>query len=201
MGRTTLWTRRDFLRVAGLSATAAGTLAFAGCGGADESALGVPDPKATPQRDRAILNGALSLENTAVAAYTVGLPLLQEGAVRRHAERFLDHEREHALALAGLVRRMGGEPNPVRPAEEYRAAFPRLRGEADFLRFATDLENVGISAYAEGIPKLKDGRLRQTVASILSDEAQHVTVLLGARSGGSPAFAVPQPFVTGRATA
>lgn len=200
MARATPCTRRDLLRLAGLGATAAGALVFAGCGDEDESALGVPDPKATPQRDRAILNGALSLENTAVAAYTVGLPLLR-GAARRHAARFLDHEREHAVALAGLVRRMGGEPNPVRAAEEYRAAFPRLRGEADFLRFATDLENVGISAYAEGIPKLKDGRLRQTVASILSDEAQHVTVLLGARSDGDPESAVPQPFVTGRATA
>ena len=192
--------RRELLRFTGLAASAAGTLAFTGCGDEDESALGVPDPRATPQRDRAILNGALTLENTAVAAYTMGLPLLR-GAVRRQAERFLDHEREHAAALAGLVRRMGGEPNPAKPAEEYRAAFPRLRGEADFLRFATDLENVGISAYAEGIPKLEDGRLRQTVASILSAEAQHLTVLLGARSGGDPRAAVPEPFVTGRATA
>lgn len=186
--------------MAGLSA-AAGTLAFAGCGGDDdESALGIPDPRATPQRDRAILNGALNLENTAVAAYTVGLALLR-GAVRRHAERFLDQEREHAAALAGLVTRMGGEPNRAKPAEEYRAAFPRLEGETDFLRFATDLENVGISAYVEGIPKLKDGRLRQTVASILSDEAQHVTVLLGARSDGRPEATVREPFVTGKATA
>lgn len=200
MTRATRRNRRDFLRVAGLSATAAGTLGFAGCGGDDdEGALGVPDPLATPQRDRAILNGALNLEHTAVAAYSVGRSLLR-GAVRRHAERFLDQEREHALALAGLVRRMGGEPNPAKPPEEYRAAFPRLRGEADFLRFATDLENVGISAYVEGIPKLEDGRLRQTVASILCAEAQHLTVLLGARSGGNPAATVPEPFVTGKAT-
>lgn len=191
-------TRRELLRVAGLAVGAAGTLVFAGCGGEDRPALGVPDPRATPQRDRAILNGALNLENTAVAAYTMGLPLLR-GAVRRQAERFLDHEREHAAALAGVVRRMGGDPNPAKPAEEYRAAFPRLRGEADFLRFATDLENVGISAYVEGVPKLADGRLRQTVASILSDEAQHLTVLLGARSDGDPRAAVPEPFVTGKA--
>ena len=201
VARTTPPNRREFLRVAGLSATAAGALAFAGCGGGDdESALGVPDPRATPQRDRAILNGALNLENTAVAVYTVGLPLLR-GAVRRHAERFRDQEREHAVALAGLVRRMGGAPNVAKPAEEYRAAFPRLRGESDFLRFATDLENVGISAYVEGIPKLKDGRLRQTVASILCDEAQHVAVLLGARGGDRPDVSVPEPFVTGKATA
>jgi len=200
VARTTPSSRREFLRLAGLSATAAGTLGFAGCGGGDDkSALGVPDPRATPQRDRAILNGALNLENTAVAAYTMFVPLLG-GAIRRRAERFLDQEREHAVALAGLVRRMGGEPNLAKPAEEYRAAFPRLRGEADFLRFATDLENVGISAYVEGIPKLEDGRLRQTVASILCDEAQHVAVLLGARSDDRPDAAVPEPFVTGKAT-
>ena len=61
-----------------------------------------------------------------------------------------------------LVREMGGEPNRPKPAEEYRAAFPRLPDQAAFLRFATDLENVAISAYADGIPKLGDGRLRQT---------------------------------------
>ena len=74
---------------------------------------------------------------------------------------------------------MGGEPNRPKPPEEYRAAFPRLPGQAAFLRFATDLENVAISAYADGVPKLGDGRLRQLTASILSDEAQHVTLLRG----------------------
>ncbi|MDQ3720095.1 MAG: ferritin-like domain-containing protein [Actinomycetota bacterium] len=192
--------RRDLLRIVGLGAGAAGGLVFAGCGGGDESALGAPDPRATPQRDRAILNGALNLENTTVAAYTAGLPLLR-GDVRRHAGRFLEAEREHAAALTLLVRRMGGEPNRRKPPEDYRAAFPRLRGQADFLRFLTDLENVAISAYVEGLPKLLDGRLRQTMASILADEAQHVTVLLGARSPGRPDVAVPEPFVTGRAAA
>ncbi len=197
--RPSLVSRRDLLRVAGLGAGAAGGLVFAGCGGEHKSALGVPDSRATPQRDRAILNGALNLENTAVAAYAAGLPLLR-GGVRRHAGRFLESEREHAAALALLVRRMGGEPNRPKPPEEYRAAFPRLRGQADFLRFLTDFENVTISAYVEGVPKLGDGRLRQTLASILADEAQHVTVLLGAREDARPDVAVPEPFVTGRAT-
>lgn len=194
------WNRRDFLRFAGLAVAAAGTVGFAGCGAENNAAVGVPDPRATPQRDRAILNGALTLENTAVAAYSMGLPLLR-GDVRGYAQQFLDQEREHARALSALVRDMGGEPNQPKPPAEYRAAFPRLAGEADFLRFATDLENVAMNAYADGIPKLKDGRLRQTAASIFCDESQHATVLLGARSNGDPRVAVPEPFVTGRATA
>ena len=200
MAAKTPWSRREFLRLAGLATGSAGTLVLAGCGDEDEPALGVPDPSATPQRDRAILNGALKLENTAVAAYREGLRVLR-GDLRRQAKRFLDQEREHAAALADLVRGMGGEPNRPQPAAEYRAAFPHLGGEADFLRFATDLENVGISAYVEGIPKLKEGRLRQTLASILADEAQHVTVLRGARGGGHREGAEPAPFVTGEATA
>lgn len=194
------WNRRDFLRFAGLALTAAGTVGFAGCGADDDARVGVPDPTATPQRDRAILNGALTLENTAVAAYTAGLPLLR-GDPRRYAERFLDQERDHAATLSALVRDMGGEPNRPKPEAEYRAAFPRLTGQASFLRFAIDLESVAIAAYADGIPKLRSGRLRQTTASIFCDEAQHVAVLRGERSGGDPAAMVPEPFVTGRVRA
>ena len=83
------WNRRDFLRFAGLAVAAAGAVGFAGCGSEGDAAVGAADPKATPQRDRAILNGALTLENTAVAAYSMGLPLLR-GDVRRSAEQFLD---------------------------------------------------------------------------------------------------------------
>ncbi len=195
------WNRRDFLRFAGLAVTAAGTVGFAGCGAeGNPAAVGVPDSRATPERDRAVVNGALTLEHTAVAAYAMGLPLLR-GDARRYAERFLDQEREHAAALATLVRDMGGEPNRPKPAAEYRAAFPRLPGQAAFLRFATDLESVTITAYADGIPKLRSGRLRQTTASILCDEAQHAAVLRGERSGGDPAAMVPEPFVTGRVRA
>jgi rubrerythrin len=194
------WNRRDFLRFAGLAVGAAGGVGFAACGPDNRAVVGVPDPRATPQRDRAILNGALTLENTAVAAYATGLPLLR-GQVRRAAERFLAHEREHAAALARQVRDMGGEPNRPKPPAEYRAAFPRLADQAAFLRFASDLENVAISAYAEGIPKLKSPRLRELTASILADEAQHSTVLLGARSDGDPRVAVPEAFVTGKVRA
>ena len=195
------WNRRDFLRFTGLALGAAGSVGFAACGGEDNRAItGEPDPKATPQRDRAILNGALTLENTAVAAYATGIPLLR-GEVRRSAERFLRQEREHAAALTRLVREMGGEPNRPKPPAEYRAAFPQLPDQAAFLRFASDLENVAISAYAEGIPKLKDPRLRQLTSSIFCDEAQHFTVLLGERHRGDPRAAVPEPFVTGKVRA
>jgi len=190
-------TRRDLLRLTGLAVTAGGALALAGCGeGADEGAA-AGDPKATPERDRAILNGALTLENTAIAAYRTGLPLLG-GEARRLAERFADQEREHAGALAGAVRRLGGEPNRPKPAVEYREAFPRLRDAADFLRFATDLENVAVSAYVEGLPKLGDPELRERASAILSSEAEHVSLLLAARHPGRPEAALPEAFVTGR---
>lgn len=193
-------TRRELLALTGLTATAGGTLLFAGCGGEEERAEGRPDPKATPQRDRAILNGALTLENTAVAAYSAVLPLLR-GENRRLALQFLDQEREHGRALAGAVRGLGGEPNRPKPDAEYHAAFPRMSDEADALRFATDLENVAISAYVEGVPKLSDAELRQSTAAILANEAEHVTLLLAARHPGRPRAAVPEPFVTGRAAA
>ena len=182
------WNRRDFLRFAGLAVTAAGTVGFAGCGGEDTAAaVGVPDPRATPQRDRAIINGALTLEHTAVAAYGMGLPLLR-GDVRRYAERFLDQEREHAGALAALVREMEGEPNRPKPEAEYRAAFPRLRrpGRLPALRHRPGER--GHHRLRGGHPQARRRRgCARPTASIFCDEAQHAAVLRGERSGGDPA--------------
>ena len=77
MSSASSWNRRDFLRFAGLAVTAAARSASPAAAARTTAAVGVPTPSATPQRDRAILNGALTLENTAVAAYTAGLPLLR----------------------------------------------------------------------------------------------------------------------------
>ena len=47
----------------------------------------------------------------------------------------------------------------------------------------------------------REERLRELTSSIFCDEAQHATVLLGARHDGDPRAAVPEPFVTGKVRA
>jgi rubrerythrin len=187
--------RRDFFRLAGL-ATAGGSAVFVAACGDDEddgrSAAAAMENGVGSERDVAILNAALDLENTAIAAYTAGAALLK-GAVLETGKLFLAQEQEHAAGLAQAIRDLGGTPNKAKPAAAYAKGFPKLRSQNDVLRFAVDLENTAVAAYVEAIPKLSDPKLRQTAAAINTNEAEHISVLLGAL--GKPP--VPDAYVTG----
>lgn len=187
--------RRDFFRLAGL-ATAGGSVVFAAaCGDDDDggsATAGIMENGAGGGRDVMILNAALDLENTAIAAYTAGAALLK-GAVLETGKLFLAHEQEHAAGLAQAIRDLGGTPNKAKPAAAYAKGFPKLRSQNDVLRFAVDLENTAVAAYVDAIPKLSDPKLRQTAAAINTNEAEHISVLLGAL--GKPP--VPDAYVTG----
>ena len=188
--------RRDFFRLAGL-ATAGGSVVFAAaCGDDDDSGGGstaaVMENGAGGERDVMILNAALDLENTAIAAYTAGAALLK-GPVLATGKLFLAQEQEHAAGLAQAIRDLGGTPNKAKPAAAYAKGFPKLRSQNDVLRFAVDLENTAVAAYVDAIPKLSEPKLRQTAAAINTNEAEHISVLLGAL--GKPP--VPDAYVTG----
>jgi len=187
--------RRDFFRLAGVT-TAGGAVFLAACGDDDAGEGGGASPQ---ERDVRILNSALDLEHTAIAAYTAGAPLLR-GPALEVGRQFLVHEKEHAAALAQAIRDLGGTPNRPRRAEEYRRQLPNLRSQRDVLRFAVDLENAAVEAYIDSIPRLSSPDLRQTAAAIVSNEAEHISVLLGALNPGDPAAQVPQAFVTGIAS-
>ena len=186
--------RRDFFRTGGLAACG-GALLVAGCGG-DEG--GDPDAGgiSSGERDVRLLNFAVDLENTAVAAYTAGAGLLR-GPARAAGARLLAHEREHAAGLGGAIKDLGGTPNQPRSREEYRSRFPNLKREEDVLRFAVDLENMAIEAYLDWIPRLSSPDLRQTAAAIVANEAEHISLLLGVLNPGDPAAQTPYAFVTG----
>jgi hypothetical protein len=63
------------------------------------------------------------------------------------------------------------------------------------MRFAVDLENTVVAAYIDALPKLSKADLRSTAAAIVTCEAEHIAVLLGAL--GQPQ--APAAFVVGRA--
>jgi hypothetical protein len=123
-----------------------------------------------------------------VAAYKTGAPHLK-GDVLAIGKLFLEQELAHVDVLASAIKAAGGKPNKAAASYD----FPELRSQADVLRFAVDVENTAIGAYIDALPKLGKGDLRATAAAILSNEAEHVAVLLGALGMQQ----VPDAFVVG----
>ena len=144
--------------------------------------------------DASILNSLLDLERMAVLAYAAGIGHLR-GEALRFARLFMEHEREHQRAVEEAIRALGAHPVPARPATSYREGFPPLRTARDVLRFALDVESTQISAYGESLGSLATPELRVKLASILTAEAEHMSVILGLL--GQPQ--APNALVTGNA--
>jgi rubrerythrin len=188
--------RRTFFRGAGVTFVGGSAVFLAACGDDNGgSGAGSPDTTSTSagggKGDVAILNSALDLEHTAVAAYTAGAALLK-GAVLDVGKQFLAQEKEHVAGLQQAIKQLGGTPN--QPKASYD--FPTLSNQMDVLKFANDLEHTAVAAYVGAIPKLTDPKLRGTAAAIVTNEAEHIAVLLGAL-GRDPFGQVPDAFVTG----
>jgi rubrerythrin len=182
--------RRRFFRTSGVSVAGASAVLLAGC--SDDTKNPVKTgPDESDQADVEILNGALDLELMAVAAYKAAAGKFK-GSVLGIAKVFLEQEQEHADGLAAAIKDANGVPNRAKSTYD----FPVLRTQADALRFAVDLENTAIAAYIDALPKFSQNALRATAASIITTEAEHLSVLLDAL-GRDP---VPASFVTGQAS-
>ncbi len=179
--------RRRFFRTSGVSAAGASAVLLGAC--SDDTKNPIQGPDESDLADVEILNAALDLEHRAVAAYKIGAGKLR-GTRLAIVKLFLEQEQEHADGLGAAIKDLGGTANRAKNAYE----FPVLRTESDVLRFAVDLENTAIAAYIDALPKLSESDLRGTVASIVTNEAEHMSILLDAL-GRDP---VPTPFVTGR---
>lgn len=178
--------RRRFFRSSGVSAAGASAVLLAAC--SDDTKNPIQGPDESDLADVEILNGALDLELRAVEAYKAGAAKLR-GERLAIVKVFLEQEQEHADGLGAAIKDLGGTPNRAKNAYD----FPALRTEADVLRFAVELENTAIAAYIDALPKLSDRDLRATAASIITNEAEHVSILLDAL-GRDP---VPSAFVSG----
>ena len=184
--------RRRLFRSSGVIVGAGGAAALvAACGDSTTTPNVVTGPDESDEADVEILNGALDLELMAVAAYKAGAGRLR-GRALEFGKTFLDHEQEHADALSGAIEDAGGRPNRAKSSYE----FPELRTQSDVLRFAVDLENTAIAAYIDALPKLSQGDLRATIAGIITNEAEHLAVLLDTL-GRDP---VADALVTGKAS-
>lgn len=181
-------TRRRLFGGAGVTLSVGSAAFLAACGSNQDLKDEQEQLADTPEADVQILNDALALELTAVEAYSQIQPLLQ-GVVAAVGAEFLNHEREHVAAIERAVTDAGGRP--TKEVLEFDLSDVRTQEEA--LQFATNLENVAISAYVDSIPKLSSGDLRTTAAQIVANEAEHVTVLQAAL--GNPPVA--SAFVSG----
>jgi rubrerythrin len=169
--------RRRVLGTAVLSATAAALLF--GC-----ESMARSDAKAmNPGQDVAILNTALGLEQEAIMAYQLGAEskLLKEPALGL-AINFQSQHKEHAGALEGTIRKLGGRPVQPRSRDEYARALnvASIRSDTDILRLAQRLEKGAANAYLGVIPSFEDATLSQVSARLAADETMHWTVLTSA---------------------
>jgi rubrerythrin len=184
--------RRGFLAVSG-TALAGGVLAA--CGSSEDDSAGIAtetgaEQSSSASADVALLNQALVLEQRLVGTYDAAVSRLK-GSLRTTAQHFGDQEQQHADALASAVSDLGATPATGRD----RYALPSLPDDAAVLRFAMGVEDTAIAQYLDLIPKFSSPDLRQALASILTVEAEHVSVLLE-ELGSDP---VPSAFVRGRA--
>lgn len=169
--------RRRFLKAtAGSSLSAAGIALISGVGA--RGAFASDDVAATIS-DIQILNSAVAAEHEAVAAYQLGAESgLLATSTKKTALAFQSHHKAHIDALAGAVRKLGGEP--AQPSKSYDFPVDQLEQERDVLEFAAGLERGAVSAYAGAIPRFGDRQLSHAAASILADEAMHWAVLRSA---------------------
>ena len=187
--------RRTFLHGSGL-AVGSGILLGA-CGSGDK-----PDSKTTTQPtttlggsategDIALLNSTLDVENRGIAAYTVLTERLS-GRARATAERFGEQEREHARRITEAIEDLGGTPNAAKEPGDH--GFPDLDDQEAALEFAVAVENDAIAWYIDAVPKYSTPDMRATAASIVTVEAEQLTVLLGLQDRPQ----VVEAFVLGR---
>jgi hypothetical protein len=173
-------------------AVAAGTaLVLAGCGQKAHVPRS-PLKKAPPhiqRRDVEILNAALALERRTIAAYTAGIPLL-EHPDQKAAKQFLNEELQHTGELLALIKAAGGIAPPR--GDSYDIGHPH--DAAGVLALLHELERTQIAGYVKAIPKLSPGPVRAAVATILCNDAQHITIIRTIQ-GTNP---LPSAFVTGR---
>lgn len=176
-------TRRTVLKASLAGLGGLGGAVLTGC--APKLRLRVPPQAVGP--DVTLLNQALALEQRTIAAYTAIAPLLG-GFASTAAGRFLDQELLHAGELRKQISALGGRPH--NPLTHYDFGKPGSR--MALLALLHALERRQIAVYLHAIPRMHSPEVRQSLASILANDAQHLLVLRDEQG----ITAMPGPLVT-----
>ncbi len=180
---------RRALLASGSAALVGGAFVLAGCGSTSTGKVAVKKTALTVKpADIAILERALELERRTITAYVAGIPLLTRPQ-RKACRQFVTEELQHAGELISLITAAGGTPAPR--ADSYAIGHPT--DGPGVLALLHQLEAFQISSYLGWIPQLSPGPVRAAVASILTVDAEHLS-MARVMQGQNP---VPGPFVTG----
>jgi hypothetical protein len=134
--------------------------------------------------DVQMLQTAASIENLAVATYGVALTLPFAGSLPKVVQTFAtttkQQHTDHAKAFNAAVTALGGkaqdEPDPAL-LDVVNQAKPALTGPGPLVDLAIKLEMGAAETYVAFVTTLSDKNARNTTASIMGVEAQHVAVL------------------------
>lgn len=165
--------------------------ALAGVGfGAALLALMESPAFADQSADVQILQTAASIENLAVATYTLALtlPFIGGSSANLTVKSFVTttarQHGEHAAAFNALVTKLGGKaqtgPDPVLQAQVNQAKAG-LTNPVTVTDLAIKLEQAAEETYVANISALSDESSRIVTASIMGVEAQHAATLLAIR--------------------
>ncbi|MCU1457535.1 MAG: hypothetical protein JWL73_1627 [Actinomycetia bacterium] len=165
--------------------------ALAGVGfGAALLALMESPAYADQTADVQILQTAASIENLAVATYTLALTLPFIGGdsanvtIKNFAITTARQHEQHGIAFNALVTKLGGKaqtaPDPVLQGLVNQAK-PGLTSPLPVVNLAILLEQAAEETYVANITALADENARVVTASIMGVEAQHAATLLAVR--------------------
>jgi hypothetical protein len=126
--------------------------------------------------DAGIAGFAASVELAAVAAYTMGAPLLS-GAVLTVAKTFLSHHQDHANAWNSAAGASAAKGPNAKLVAALTPALQALKTQDDVLAFAFGLENKAAATYQFALESVKAAAGLQLAASIEPVEGQHAVVL------------------------
>lgn len=177
--------------------------------GAAIAALGQTAAFASSASDIQILQTSQSIENLAIATYTLALTLpfiggaSANGVVKAFVKETVAQHRQHGAAFASAIRRLNGKPqtkpDPVLLKVVDRAK-PSLTSAAAVVALALELEDGATQTYVASTAALKNANARNVTASIMGVEAQHVAILRAVQAllvgGGASLIALPPSPLT-----
>jgi rubrerythrin len=133
---------------------------------------------AAARSDAALLQAALRVEEVGVLAYAAAAQALQ-GEARAMAQRFADHEHQHAAALETMLQALTVPVRRHAGAEDLETLLPGLAGGSPgtVLRGLAELEQAAMDGHQVLARRLVALDALRTVAMITCGSAQHLVAL------------------------
>lgn len=170
---------------------AALTAGLGACGGGSDSTTTAQEK----EEDAALVNEVLGRQLAAARAYGEVLPVLDDTDLAL-ARELSAHEQEHADASTKMLRGLGAEAEPAEETIEVQ----ELKTRRDALTFLYEMESETIDAELGAIGRLHLSWPRPELASMATNQAQHL-VLLRRALGATSLETVPKAFETGETPA